>query len=111
MLFMDQSPCCSPILEAPITSDDATVLAKRLATLADPARLQIISLVAASEEMCGCDLEEPLGLSQPTVSHHLKVLVESGFLEREKRGRWAWYRLVPDAVDQVAALLKVPAGL
>lgn len=108
MFPMDE--CCAPIMESPISADEATTLAKRLSTLADPARLQIISRIAAAGEVCACDLEEPLGLSQPTVSHHLKVLVEAGFLEREKRGRWAWYRLVPRALDQVVSLLAVPAG-
>jgi ArsR family transcriptional regulator, arsenate/arsenite/antimonite-responsive transcriptional repressor len=75
--------------------------------LADPARLRIISMVAAHEdaEACVCDLTEPLGLGQPTVSHHLKILVDAGYLTRSKRGTWAYYKLVPGALDGVARLL------
>jgi ArsR family transcriptional regulator len=78
-----------------------------LKALADPARLRLISMVAAHEnaEACVCDLTEPLALGQSTVSHHLKVLVDAGFLSRDKRGTWAYYRLVPGALDSVARLL------
>ena len=79
-----------------------------LKALADPVRLRLVSIVAASEgqEACVCDLIEPVGLSQPTVSHHLKVLTEAGFLSRSKRGTWAYYRLVPGSLDAVAAPLR-----
>ena len=85
----------------------AAALAGSLKALSDPARLRLLSLVAAHEdgEACVCDLTAPLGLSQPTVSHHLKVLVDAGFLTRSKRGTWAYYRLVPDSLDTVARLL------
>ena len=75
--------------------------------LADPARLRLLSLVASasSGEACACDLVEPLGRSQPTVSHHLSVLVDAGFLTREKRGRWAWYRIVPERLDLLRSAL------
>ena len=81
--------------------------ARVLKALADPARLRLVSMVAAHEggEACVCDLTEPLGLSQPTVSHHLKVLVEAGFLTRSKRGTWAYYRIVPGSLEGVAGLL------
>lgn len=102
---MSEELCCRPILEEVISPGEAEVLARRLAVLAEPARLRIISLVKQAGEMCGCDLEEPLGLSQPTVSHHLKVLVEAGFLERERRGKWAWYRVAPAAASEVATAL------
>jgi ArsR family transcriptional regulator len=78
-----------------------------LKAIADPARLRLLSMVAAHEggEACVCDLTEPLGLSQPTVSHHLKVLVEGGLLTRDKRGVWAYYALVPGALDALAGVL------
>ena len=99
--------CCAPLQRAPLSAQDAQVLARTLKALADPARLRVLSLVAGADgrEVCVCDLTEPLGLSQPTVSHHLKVLVEAGFLQREKRGVWAHYSLVPGALAQVTAAL------
>ena len=80
---------------------------RRLKALAEPTRLRLLSLIAAREdgEACVCDLTAPVGLSQPTVSHHLKVLVDAGILHREQRGKWAYYRLVPGALDTLAALL------
>lgn len=103
----DLAACCSPITGEAITPANAESLAHSLKALADPARLRLVSLVAAHEgaEACVCDLTEPLGLSQPTVSHHLKVLVEAGYLTREKRGTWAYYRIVPGALDAVSRLL------
>nr|WP_245961836.1 metalloregulator ArsR/SmtB family transcription factor [Quadrisphaera granulorum] len=91
----------------PLGAEDAVALARTLKALADPARLRLLSLVAAHEggEACVCDLTEPLGLSQPTVSHHLKVLVEAGLLTRDKRGVWAYYALVPGALDSLAGVL------
>lgn len=76
--------------------------------LADPARLRLLSIVAASEEQeaCVCDLIEPIGLAQPTVSHHLKVLTDAGFLTRSKRGTWAYFRLVPSALERVAEFVR-----
>ena len=78
--------------------------------MADPVRLRLISLVAAhaDAEACVCDLTDPVGLSQPTVSHHLKVLVDAGIFTREQRGRWAYYRLVPDTLSSIARLLTTP---
>ena len=104
--------CCTPLAEAPLGSDDAEALARSLKALADPARLRILSLVAASPEgeICVCELPAPLGLTQPTVSHHLKVLTEAGFLEREKRGTWAYYRLVAGSLDAVTRPLAEPAS-
>lgn len=98
---------CAPLTRETISSEQATLLAQRLKALADPTRLRLISIVAASvdREACVCDLTEPVGLSQPTVSHHLKILVEAGFLTRSKRGTWSYYRLVPGALDAVAAHL------
>ena len=99
--------CCAPLARAPISAEDAARLAVTLKAIADPARLRLLSMVAAHEggEACVCDLVEPLGLSQPTVSHHLKVLVDAGLLTREKRGVWAYFTLVPGALDSLAAVL------
>ncbi|KAA9085395.1 ArsR/SmtB family transcription factor [Microbacterium radiodurans] len=103
----DLQACCAPLTREPIGADNAESLARTLRALADPARLRLISMVASHEgdEACVCDLTEPLGLSQPTVSHHLRVLTDAGFLSRSKRGTWAYYRLVPGSLDGVAALL------
>ena len=87
--------CCPSVLAAPLDAEEATALSKAFAALADPARLRLLSLVAAATEVCACELVEPLGKSQPTVSHHLKVLFEAGLLTREKRGTWVWYAVVP----------------
>ncbi len=99
--------CCAPLVREPIGQQEAERLATTLKALADPARLRLLSIVASSagQEACVCDLIEPVGLSQPTVSHHLKVLTEAGFLTRSKRGTWAYYRLRPDALGGVADVL------
>ena len=96
--------CCAPPVREALAAEGAEKLAKTLKAIADPARLRLISMVAAHDdaEACVCDLTEPLGLSQPTVSHHLKVLVDAGILSRDKRGTWAYYRLVPGALDTLA---------
>lgn len=103
----DLAACCSPLTRETIPAEQASSLAHSLKALADPTRLRLISIVAASEdhEACVCDLTEPVGLSQPTVSHHLKILVDAGFLTRSKRGTWSYYRLVPGSLDAVAGLL------
>lgn len=99
--------CCSPLSADVLSEEDATELADALKVLADPARLRLLSMVASSAagEACACDLVEPLGRSQPTVSHHLTMLVDAGFLTREKRGRWAWYRAVPERLDVLRSAL------
>ena len=99
--------CCAPLVREPLTAEEAELLATTLKALADPARLRLLSIVAASEgaEACACDLIEPIGLSQPTVSHHLKVLTAAGFLSRSKRGTWAYYALVPGALDRISQIL------
>lgn len=99
--------CCAPLVRAPLDARTAVDLARTLKALADPARLRLLSLVAAhdGQEACVCDLTEPLGLSQPTVSHHLKVLLDAGLLTREKRGVWAYFSLVPGALDSLGAVL------
>lgn len=104
--------CCSPIVGQVLSALAAETLASSLKALADPTRLRLVSLVAAHEdqEACVCDLTEPVGLSQPTVSHHLRILVEAGILTREQRGRWAYYRLVPETLDNLAGLIASPAN-
>lgn len=100
--------CCAPLVAEPLAAKEAEQLAATMKALADPARLRLLSIVASSEgqEACVCDLIEPVGLSQPTVSHHLKVLTEAGFLSRTKRGTWAYYRLRPEALAGVAEFLR-----
>ena len=104
--------CCAPLTREPLSAETATTLARTLKAVADPARLRLLSLVAAHEggEACVCDLTEPLGLSQPTVSHHLKVLVEAGLLTRDKRGVWAYFAIVPEALNALASVLAVPVA-
>lgn len=103
----DMTACCTPVTEGAMSAESADVLARSLKAVADPARLRLLSMVAAHEgaEACVCDLTEPLGLSQPTVSHHLKVLVEAGLLSRDKRGTWAYYALVPGSLERLSGLL------
>jgi ArsR family transcriptional regulator len=103
----DLGACCAPLTRESLDADGALALSRSLKALADPARLRLLSMVAAHDpaEACVCDLTEPLGLSQPTVSHHLKVLVDAGYLQRSKRGTWAYYRLVPGSLDAVSGLL------
>ena len=103
----DPAVCCPPIGDAPLGETDAAELAKGFAALADPARLRILSLLAsaAGGEVCVCDLVDPIGRSQHTVSHHLKVLSEAGLIVGDKRGRWVWYRTVPDSLAKLRATL------
>ena len=105
----DPAACCTPLTREAIDAERAVDLAHKLKALSDPTRLRLVSIVAASEgeEACVCDLIEPVGLSQPTVSHHLKILMEAGFLTRSKRGTWAYYKLVPGALDELSQLLEV----
>jgi ArsR family transcriptional regulator len=98
---------CPPLLAGPLGSTEATHLADALKVLADPTRLRLLSLIQSqpSGEACVCHLTEPLGLTQPTVSHHLKVLREAGLVEREQRGSWAYFRVVPESLDGLRELL------
>lgn len=100
--------CCPTGLASPLDRDTAARLARLLKAVADPTRLQLLALIKASPrgEACVCDLTGPLGLSQPTVSHHLKVLTEAGLLVRESRGTWAWYSVEQDRLDDLAGLLR-----
>jgi ArsR family transcriptional regulator len=96
--------CCSA-LAAPLTDADAQQLADAFAALADPVRLKCLSLIASAGECCSCDLEAPLAKSQPTISHHTKALAQAGLIVGEKRGRWTWWRIVPERLDAVRAAL------
>ncbi len=102
------APCCAPVGSSDFDEDDAVELAKSFAALADPIRLRLFNLIAAAgdEEVCNCDLIEPVGRSQPTVSHHLKILREAGLVEADKRGIWVWYRVVPERLEQLRAALR-----
>ena len=99
--------CCGSVMTGPLDESAAEDLAAAFKVLADPVRLRLLSLVAASAtgETCACDLVAPIRRSQPTVSHHLALLVEAGVLSREKRGRWAWYRVVPDRLEALRSAL------
>ena len=97
--------CCPSVLAAPLDEVDATALAQAFAALADPVRLRLLSLVAAADEVCSCDLTGPLGKAQPTVSHHTKALAEAGLITGEKRGRWVWWRVVPERMAALRAAL------
>ena len=105
-ISLREDPCCASVLEAPLEPGQAATLAASFAALADPARLRLLSLIAAQPGgQCACDLVDPLGKSQPTVSHHLKVLYEAGLVDREKRGTWVWYRVVPERLAALRAAL------
>jgi ArsR family transcriptional regulator len=104
--------CCPQVLAAPLGEDEAERLAGALKVLADPARLRLLSLIGAHPdgEACVCDLTAPVGLSQPTVSHHLKVLTEAGLVGREQRGRWVYHWLVPEPIELLRSALAGPVG-
>ena len=98
--------CCAPLGASTLSGEEAEATAALFAALADPARVRIMNVVVTSDEpVCACHLIEPLGLSQPTVSHHLKRLVDAGLLEREQRGKWAYFSLTPEADTRLAGLV------
>ena len=101
--------CCPSVLAEPLAAADAEDLAQVFAALSDPVRLRLLSLVAQAGEICSCDLQDPLGKAQPTVSHHTRVLAEAGLLAGEKRGRWVWWRIVPERMAAVRAALEMRA--
>jgi ArsR family transcriptional regulator, arsenate/arsenite/antimonite-responsive transcriptional repressor len=105
--LLDAVTCCPPLAQEPLTEEQATQIAPILKALADPVRLRLLSLVMAhpGAEACVCDLNDSVDLSQPTISHHLKVLHEVGLLDREKRGVWVYYSARPEALAALAALL------
>ena len=103
----DLAVCCSPLTGGALKTVAAERLASMFKALADPARVKLVSLIAASDggEACICDLTEPLGLSQPTVSHHMKMLVDVGLVSRDQRGKWAYYRVDDDVLETLAGAL------
>ena len=109
---MQTAACCSPLVSEPLDADAPTAIAPLLKALADPVRLRLLSLVAshADGEACVCDLNDAFDLSQPTISHHLKVLHEAGLLTRSKRGVWVYYRVDRDALGALTTLLGGVAG-
>lgn len=103
--------CCSPVTAGVVTDQAAETLARMFKALGDPNRVKLLSMIAASAdgEACICDMTGPVGLSQPTVSHHMKLLVEAGLATREQRGKWAYYRVTPGALGSLASAL-APVG-
>ncbi|HWC12895.1 MAG TPA: metalloregulator ArsR/SmtB family transcription factor [Acidimicrobiales bacterium] len=102
---MSDSLCCPSVVDAALTPEEAAELAEVLAALADPVRLRLFSIVAARGEVCSCELEEPLGRSQPTVSHHTRVLAQAGLLAGERRGRWIWWSIAPGRLQALRRAL------
>jgi ArsR family transcriptional regulator len=104
---LDLADCCAPIRREPLDADHAATLAEAFKALADPVRLQLLNLIATADagEACACDLVEPVGKSQPTVSHHLKVLREAGLVQTDKRGTWVWYSVVAQRLDELQRVL------
>lgn len=104
---VDAEVCCEPSGQPSLDDYEAQLRASVFKALADPNRLRLLSIVKGSEggEACVCDLTQPLNLGQPTVSHHLRILVDAGLLHREKRGTWAYYSLVPGAIERTTGLL------
>jgi ArsR family transcriptional regulator len=103
--------CCAPLGAPTLSDDEADATAELFRALSDPARVRIVNVLATSDEpVCVCELVGPLKLSQPTVSHHLKKLVEAGLLDREERGRWAFYSLDSEAMSRLATLAQIPKG-
>jgi len=105
LIELEEGVCCAPLQAAPLAEGEAAELAKVFAALADPVRLRLVSLVAAAGEVCSCDLEAPLGKSQPTISHHTRALVDAGLISGEKRGRWMFWRIVPERLAALRAAL------
>ncbi|MEI6428924.1 MAG: metalloregulator ArsR/SmtB family transcription factor [Pseudanabaena sp. ELA607] len=99
--------CCPPLLDVNLTPEEVVQLAALFRVLSEPARLQMLSLIAAqpNQEVCACELVESLGLSQPTISHHLKVMYEAGLLAKERRGTWIYYRIVQEQLASLKNLL------
>lgn len=102
---MNAATCCPSVLAAPLEEAEAEQLARAFAALADPVRLRLLSMIAACDEACSCELLEPLGKSQPTVSHHTKALADAGLIVGEKRGRWVYWRAVPERLADLRSAL------
>ena len=109
---LDQGACCSPLVREPLGEESAADLARMFKALSDPVRLRLLSLIASHEggEACVCDLTGPFDVSQPTISHHLKVLREAGLVGSERRGTWVYYWVLPPALAKLAALLQAPTA-
>jgi ArsR family transcriptional regulator len=107
LTIADSAACCPPLAREPLTAEQAELVAPQLKALAEPVRLRLMSLVASHPggEACVCDLNEAFDLTQPTISHHLKVLHEAGLLDREKRGVWVYYRARTRALASLGALI------
>jgi len=97
--------CCSPIADVALSEAEALDVAQVFAALSDPVRLRMLSMIAAVEEICSCSLEGPLAKSQPTISHHTRILAEAGLITGERRGRWTWWRVTPERLHDVARVL------
>src|SRR6476646_2774376 len=96
LIELTDGVCCAPLQAAPLSEHEAAALAHVFAALGDPVRLRVLSLIAAADEVFSCDLEEPVGKSQPTSSHHTRALADAGLITGEKRGRWMMWRIVPE---------------
>jgi ArsR family transcriptional regulator len=101
-----EAACCAPMTVEALSTDDADDFAQLFAALGDPVRLRLFSIIAAEGEACSCNLEVPLERSQPTISHHTKILAEAGLIVGEKRGRWVWWRVVPERLDAAEGILR-----
>ncbi|MFE7192303.1 metalloregulator ArsR/SmtB family transcription factor [Kitasatospora sp. NPDC057541] len=106
----EAAACCSPMVREPLGEEAAVDLARKFKALADPVRLRLLSLIASHEggEACVCDLTGPFDVSQPTISHHLKVLREAGLVDSERRGTWVYYWVLPAALAALSSLLQTP---
>ena len=104
-LALADETCCPSVLGSTLADDQAAELAQAFAALSDPVRLRAFNLIATAGEVCSCDLVDPLGKSQPTVSHHTKALAEAGLIVGEKRGRWTWWSIVPERLAAIRGAL------
>jgi ArsR family transcriptional regulator len=101
-----EDACCPPITAGPLSDVEAAELATFFAALSDPVRLRLLSIVASEGEVCSCNLEGPLGKSQPTISHHTRVLADAGLIVGERRGRWMWWRVEPETIERLRGSLE-----
>src|SRR5580700_2767317 len=101
----EAAPCCPPITAGQLSEAEASELAVLFAALSDPVRLRLLSIVAAEGEVCSCNLEGPLGKSQPTISHHTRILADAGLIVGERRGKWTWWQIVPERLEDLRRLL------
>ena len=97
--------CCPSLASTPLTEADAEIVARAFAALGDPVRVRLLSIIASTDEICSCDVQEPLGKSQPTVSHHTKVLAEAGLITGQKRGKWTYWRVTPGRLELLRRVL------